>query len=395
MDTNPPLSGIQVVSLEHAIAAPLCTRQLAELGARVIKVERRLNGDFARQYDDRARGLSSHFVWTNRGKQSMTLDLKHDRAESILHRLLPGTDILVQNLAPSAAERIGLTYELLSDRYPQLIVCNISGYGGSGPYAGKKAYDLLVQAEAGFLTVTGTPDEMVKSGISIADIAAGMQAHSAILAALIKRARTNEGSRIDISMLESMVEWMGFPLYYAYEGAPPPNRSGADHASIYPYGAFRTGDQQTLMLGVQNDREWLAFCDLVLALPELAYDARFADNTGRSSNREELRALILKQFANFTARELEERLDRSKIAWARVNEMASVWEHPQLTALQRIVEIDTPNGPIRSFRSPGNNNSYEPQAGAVPSLGEHTDSILTELGFNKTDIDQFRSEEVI
>lgn len=395
MDNSPPLAGIQVVSIEHAIAAPLCTRQLAELGARVIKIERRLTGDFARAYDTRTKGLSSHFVWTNRGKESLTLDLKAQQARNIVGRLLENTDVLVQNLAPSAAARMGLSFEDLHNTYPGLIVCNISGYGDSGPYADKKAYDLLVQAEAGFLSVTGTPDQMAKSGISIADIAAGMQALSAILAALLKRNRTDTGSKIDISMLEAMVEWMGFPLYYAYEGAAPPSRTGTDHASIYPYGAFATGDDKVIMIGLQNEREWQVFCNEIIGQPELATDERFANNTLRSSNREQLQKLVQAQFALLPADQLVAKLDQAGIACANVNDMAAVWNHPQLQALKRIVEIETPNGPVKSFRSPGNNNSFQHKTGKVPDIGEHSMSILLELGFKANDIAQLKAEQVI
>ncbi|MBT8146523.1 MAG: CoA transferase [Gammaproteobacteria bacterium] len=395
MDNSLPLAGIQVVSIEHAIAAPLCTRQLAELGARVIKIERRLTGDFARAYDTRTKGLSSHFVWTNRGKESLTLDLKTQQAQTILGRLLENTDVLVQNLAPSAAARMGLTFEDLHETHPGLIVCNISGYGGSGPYADKKAYDLLVQAEAGFLSVTGTADQMAKSGISIADIAAGMQAHSAILAALLKRNRTDTGSRIDISMLEAMVEWMGFPLYYAYEGAAPPSRTGTDHASIYPYGAFATGDDKVIMVGLQNEREWQVFCNEIIGQPELRTDERFASNTLRSNNRELLRQIVQAQFIRLPADQLVAKLDQAGIACANVNDMTAVWNHPQLHALKRIVEIETPNGPVKSFRSPGNNNSFQHKTGSVPDIGEHSMSILAELGFEENDIAQLKAKQVI
>jgi len=395
MNNSLPLAGVQVISIEHAIAAPLCTRQLAELGARVIKIERRLSGDFARVYDSRVKGLSSHFVWTNRGKESLTLDLKKQFAQNILHRLLENTDVLVQNLAPSAAVRMGLAFEDLHEPYPGLIVCNISGYGNSGPYADKKAYDLMVQAEAGFLSVTGTPELMAKSGISIADIAAGMQAQAAILAALVKRSKSGIGSKIDISMLEAMVEWMGFPLYYAYDGAQPPARTGTDHASIYPYGAFETGDGKVVMVGLQNEREWQVFCSDVLDQPELATDERFSTNMLRSNNRDQLKQLIQQEFALLTAEQLVAKLDQAKIACANVNDMAAVWNHPQLHALQRIVEIDTPNGPVKSFRSPGNNNSYQGQSGKVPDIGEHSDSILAELGFEDNEIAHLKTEEVI
>lgn len=395
MDNSPPLAGIQVVSIEHAIAAPLCTRQLAELGARVIKIERRKTGDFARDYDSRVKGLSSHFVWTNRGKESVTLDLKKREAQRILHKLLERADILVQNLAPSAASRLGLGYENLLESYPQLIVCNISGYGESGPYADRKAYDLLVQAEAGFLSVTGTPDLMAKSGISIADIAAGMQAQAAILAALIKRSKTGSGCKINISMLEAMVEWMGFPLYYAYDGAEPPVRSGNDHASIYPYGAFTTSDEKIVMVGLQNEREWQVFCGEVLQQPDLTSDARFHTNSLRSNNREALRRIIQKQFSALSAEQLIAKLDQARIACANVNDMAAVWRHPQLRALQRIVEVGTPNGPVESFLPPGNNSSFQCQPGAVPDIGQHSVPILAELGFTENEIAHFETEEII
>ena len=299
-----PLDGITVVTLEHAIAAPFCTRQLADLGARVIKVERPLVGDFARAYDERVRGLASHFVWSNRSKESLTLDVKHPEAGAILAKLLEGADVLVQNLAPGAAARLGLSYDALHEKHPRLIVCDISGYGSDGPYRDKKAYDLLIQAESGFLSVTGSPDEPAKAGCSIADIAAGMYAYTSILAALIQRGRTGQGCRIGISMLESMVEWMGYPLYYAFDGATPPPRAGAAHATIYPYGPFPAGDGKTVMLGLQNEREWVAFCERVLERPELATDARFASNSRRVAARDELRAIIVDAFAQLTAEQL-------------------------------------------------------------------------------------------
>ncbi|MFP5405315.1 MAG: CaiB/BaiF CoA transferase family protein, partial [Gammaproteobacteria bacterium] len=264
------LDGITVVTLEHAIAAPFCTRQLADLGARVIKVERPGVGDFARAYDQRVRGMASHFVWTNRSKESLTLDLKHAQAPAILEKLLEGADVLVQNLAPGAAARLGLSFDALHERHRRLIVCDISGYGGDGPYRDKKAYDLLIQSESGFVSITGSPDEPAKAGCSIADIAAGMYAYSNILAALIERGRTGEGKHIEVSMLESMVEWMGYPLYYAFDGAEPPPRAGAAHATIYPYGPFTAGDGKVVMMAIQNEREWACFCERFLERPELA-----------------------------------------------------------------------------------------------------------------------------
>jgi itaconate CoA-transferase len=290
---------------------------------------------------------------------------------------------------------MGLDFEQLSKQYEKLIVCNISGYGPDGPYRNKKAYDLLVQAEAGFLSITGTQNEMVKSGISIADIAAGMQAQTAILAALIQRSKTNKGSNIDISMLEAMVEWMGFPLNYAYDGASAPERTGSDHASIYPYGAFATRDEKVIMLGLQNEREWAAFCESVLERPDLTSNPRFAKNVSRSSNREALKKIIEEKFSNFTSQEVASKLDQAQIAFASVNDMPEVWDHPQLRALNRLIDTKTPQGTVKSFKPPGNNSSYEPSLGPVPALGEHTADILADLGFDASEIKRFQENEVV
>ena len=395
MKNSPPLTGITVLAIEHAIAAPLCTRQLAELGARVIKVERRLGGDFARHYDSRAGGECSHFVWTNRSKESLTLDLKHEAAQEVIQRLLARADVLVQNLAPNAASRMGLDFDSLHEQFPGLIVCNISGYGEGGPYADKKAYDLLVQAEAGFLTVTGTPSEMAKSGISIADIAAGMQAHSAVLGALIQRSRTGEGSRIDISMLEAMVEWMGFPLYYAYDGQEAPPRSGTDHASIYPYGVFKTGDDQAILIGLQNEREWQAFCCNVLGDSHLQGDPRFSSNEARSVNRLALRTLVQARFERLNHDEVGRLLDSARIAFATVNDMKAVWQHPQLHALDRLASVETEQGALSYLKPPAQNSDFEHKVTAVPALGQHTDQILSEIGFNQTEIQVLRKKQVV
>ena len=345
-----PLQGITVVTLEHAIAAPFATRQLADLGARVIKIERPGVGDFARGYDERVRGLASHFVWTNRSKESLTLDVKHPEAQKLLMRLiLEEADVVVQNLAPSAAARLGLSYEALSEAKPGIIVCDISGYGSDGPYRDKKAYDLLIQSEAGFVSVTGTPDTPSKAGPSIADIAAGMYAYTNILAALMHRQQTGQGQRIDISMLEALGEWMNYPLYYAFEGAAPPARTGASHATIYPYGPFAAGDGKTVMLGLQNEREWKVFCEKVLLQPELASEDRFSSNAKRSAQRTELSALILQAFSSQTAAQVAQRLEDAGIANAQVNTMAEVWEHPQLKARQRWTTVDTPKGHVLSL----------------------------------------------
>ncbi|HBP6462397.1 TPA: CoA transferase [Pseudomonas aeruginosa] len=388
-----PLDGITVVSLEHAIAAPFCTRQLADLGARVIKIERPGVGDFARGYDERVNGLSSHFVWTNRSKQSLSLDLKQAEALPLLEKLLEGADVLVQNLAPGAATRLGLSYEALRERFPRLIVCDISGYGEGGPYEKKKAYDLLIQSEGGFLSVTGGagPNEMAKAGCSIADIAAGMYAYSGILSALLLRERTGEGSRIDVSMLESLVEWMGYPMYYAYQDAPPPPRAGASHATIYPYGPFPAGDGGTVMLGLQNEREWRAFCDKVLRQPELADDERFSANFKRSANRDALRALIVEAFASLPAAEVVARLEQAQIANAHVNDMAGVWAHPQLQARQRWTSIDSPAGRLPALFPPASSSAFVPRMDAVPALGGDSDALLAELGCTAADIQRLRA----
>ena len=390
-----PLDGITVVTLEHAIAAPFCTRQLADLGARVIKVERPGSGDFARAYDERVRGMASHFVWTNRSKESLTLDVKHPQAQQVLLQLLEGADVLVQNLAPGAAARLGMSFEALHEKYPRLIVCDISGYGDDGPYRDRKAYDLLIQSESGFLSVTGSADEPAKAGCSIADIAAGMYAYSSILAALLQRGKTGQGSRIDVSMLESMVEWMSYPLYYAFDGATPPPRAGAAHATIYPYGPFPAGDGKTVMLGLQNEREWNAFCKLVLLQPELAIDERFSSNARRTVNRDALCALIGQAFGSLSADQAIGRLEEAQIANAHVNDMHDVWKHPQLQARGRWTEVATPGGPIPALLPPGRTDAYAPRMDAVPGLGQHTDAILAELGWKPDDIAALRRENAV
>ncbi|PVE07940.1 CaiB/BaiF CoA-transferase family protein [Limnohabitans sp. Rim28] len=390
-----PLDGITVVSLEHAIAAPFCTRQLADLGARVIKIERPGAGDFARAYDTRVRGQSSHFVWTNRSKESLTLDLKNPEAMAVLSSLLQSADVLVQNLAPGAAARMGLSFEALSPAHPKLIVCDISGYGEDGPYRDKKAYDLLIQSEAGMLSITGTPEDPSKTGNSIADIAAGMYAYSNILSALLLRGKTGQGSHIDVSMLEALAEWMGYPLYYAYDGATPPPRSAASHASIYPYGPFAAGDGGTVMLGLQNEREWKVFCEVVLGDAALANDPRFCTNALRSDNRAQLKQLIVGMFARMTTPEVEARLDQAQIANARMNDMAGLWAHPQLKSRERWQDVGSPAGNISALLPPGRNNRYDYRMDPVPAVGEHTEAILRELGLDDAAVQALRTNKAI
>ncbi|MBE2264388.1 MAG: CoA transferase [Burkholderiaceae bacterium] len=390
-----PLDGITVVSLEHAIAAPFCTRQLADLGARVIKVERPGVGDFARAYDTRVRGEASHFVWTNRSKESLTLDLKNPDALAVLLRLLEKADVLVQNLAPGAAARMGLSFDALKAAHPKLIVCDISGYGEDGPYRDKKAYDLLIQSEAGFLSVTGTPETPAKAGNSVADIAAGMYAYTSVLSALLLRGRTGQGSHIDVSMLESLAEWMSYPMYYAFDGAPPPPRTGASHASIYPYGPFAVGDGGTVMLGLQNEREWKLFCEVALQDAALATDPRFDSNARRNENREALKAIILETFAALTTAEVLARLDAAPIANARMNDMAGLWAHPQLAARGRWATVGSPGGDIAALLPPGRSNAFDYRMDAVPAVGAHTDAILHELGHGDAAIAALREAGAI
>ena len=390
-----PLDGVTVVSLEHAIAAPFCTRQLADLGARVIKVERPEVGDFARAYDTRVRGEASHFVWTNRSKESITLDLKQPEAVDVLMQLLADADVLVQNLAPGASARMGLSFEALRARYPKLIVCDISGYGADGPYRDKKAYDLLIQSEAGFLSITGTPETPSKSGNSIADIAAGMYAYTNILSALILRGRTGEGSHIDVSMLEALGEWMGFPMYYAFEGQTPPARSGASHAAIYPYGPFQAGDGSAIVLGLQNEREWKLFCETVMQDAALATDPRFDSNAHRHENRTELKAIIDACFAKLTTAEVCERLDQAPIANARMNDMDGLWAHPQLAARQRWQTVGSPAGDIPALLPPGKNSAFTYRMDPIPKLGAHTEAILKSLGHSAEAIANLRAKKAI
>lgn len=389
-----PLRGLTVVALEQAIAAPYATRQLADLGARVIKVERPGVGDFARGYDHRVNGLSSHFVWVNRNKESLTLDLKHAFGRDVLRRLLATADVFVQNLAPGAAARLGLDADTLHAANPRLIVCDISGYGRGGPYEEMKAYDLLVQSEAGLVSVTGTSGEMAKVGISVADIAAGMHAYSGVLAALLERGRTGRGSVVDVSMLESTVEWMGFPLYYAYQGAPPPPRAGAAHATIYPYGPFEARDGRVVMMSIQNEREWARFCDRFLGRPELADDPDYAGNARRNAHRAVLGSIITARFKELTGAEAAALLAAVPVAHGCVNSMAEVWAHPQLAARGRWHQVDTPTGPIPALAPPGLVDPA-PRMDPVPALGEHTRSILAELGLAADDIDDLVAAGVV
>ncbi len=390
-----PLEGITVLSLEQAVAAPFATRQLADLGARVIKIERPGVGDFARSYDATVRGESSHFVWLNRSKESLTLNVKHPDAVEVLRRLLNRADVFVQNLAPGATGRLGLSADVLRRTYPRLVVCEISGYGSSGPYRDRKAYDLLVQAEAGLLSITGTAEEPVKVGISVADIAAGMYAYSGVLTALLMRQRTGEGAALEVSMLEALGEWMSYPMYYGVYGGTAPQRSGARHAVIAPYGPFAGGDGEVVYLGIQNEREWQAFCTDVLGRPELAADPRFASNASRVEHRSALDAEIESVFAHLSTPDIVDRLDEAHIANARLRTVQQLADHPQLAARARWRQVDTPAGPIRAAVPAAALSGVEPVMGPVPALGAHTDVILGDLGFDAMTIAGWRDEGVV
>jgi itaconate CoA-transferase len=378
-----PLEGIMVVSLEQAVAAPFATRQLADMGARVIKVERPGTGDFARSYDTLVQGLSSHFVWINRSKESISLDLKQENAHHILNRLVERADVFVQNLAPGATERLGFGTDELRKRHPKLIVCDVSGYGASGPYRDKKAYDLLVQCEAALVSVTGTPETPSKSGIAVADIAAGMYAFSSILAALFRRERRGEGASIEVSLFEALAEWMGFPAYYAMYGDKEPPRSGASHASIAPYGPFACAGGEVIFLGIQNEREWEKFCEVVLERAELTEDARFSTNSERLANREALDREIEKTFGRLSAEELIEKLEEAGIANARLRSVREFLDHPQLRARDRWREVGSPAGTLHALLPPGLPADAEPVMNPIPEVGQHTDSILAELGYDR------------
>jgi itaconate CoA-transferase len=390
-----PLSGITVVALEQAVAAPFATRQLADLGARVIKVERPGGGDFARSYDTVAKGLSSHFVWLNRTKESITLDLKKQGTRGVMERLLARADVFVQNLAPGAAGRLGFGAAVLRDKHPRLIVCDVSGYGSSGPYKDKKAYDLLVQCEAGLVSITGTPNTPSKVGIAVADIAAGMYAYSGILAALLRRERTGEGAALEVSLFEALAEWMGFPAYYALYGGSEPPRSGARHASIAPYGPFECGDGEAVFFGIQNEREWRRFCEAVLGRPEVASDELFENNSRRVENRETLEEEISAVFGGISSEEAIQRLENAGIANARMRTVRGLLEHPQLAARDRWREVGSQSGPLQVLLPPGTPTDAEPVMAPIPAVGEHTDTILRELGYEEETVAALRREGAI
>ena len=381
-----PLEGVTVVTLEHAVAGPFCTRQLADLGARVVKVERPDGGDLGRGYDRTVHGLASYFVWLNRGKESVTLDVKHPAGAEVLARLVARADVVVQNLAPGAAARLGLDHPTLAARHPRIIVADISGYGDGGPYQHKKAYDLLIQAEAGLVGVTGTADHPSRCGASIADIASGMYAYSGILTALLVRERTGKGTRVAVAMLEALAEWMSQPLYYGHYGRAPPPRTGATHPTIAPYGPHRAGDGREVIFGLQNEREWATFCSEVLGRPDLIRDPRFDSNSGRVAHRGELTPVIEERFSTLSAPQVVALLDRHGIANGRINDVDAVVAHPQLEARERWRTVETGAGPMRALLPPANLDGVDPVMGDVPRLGQHTDAVLGWAGYGPAEI---------
>lgn len=390
-----PLDGVTVVAVEQAVAAPFASRQLADLGARVIKVERPGSGDFARGYDGTVKGLSSHFVWTNRSKQSLTLDLKRAEAAEALRRLIARSDVFLHNLAPGAMARLGFASDALRAAQPRLVTCEISGYGSSGPYRDKKAYDLLVQSEAGLVSITGTEDTPSKVGISIADIAAGMYAFSGILAALLRRERTGEGGALEVSLFDALAEWMGYPAYFTAYGGAAPARTGARHAAIAPYGPYAAADGKVVYLGIQNEREWLRFCEQVLAQPALAADPRFQSNASRVEHLDALNAVIAESFSQSPAAEIVARLEAGGIANARMNTVEEFLDHPQLAARGRWREVGSPVGTLRALAPPIDLDDADAPMSPIPALGEHTDAILRELGYEAKIIAEWRAAGIV
>jgi itaconate CoA-transferase len=391
---KPPLQGVTVVAIEQAVAGPFATRQLADLGARVIKIERPDGGDFARGYDTSVKGMASHFVWLNRSKESLTLDLKRPEAAAVLHRLLDGADVFLQNPAPGAVDRLGLGAEALRTRYPRLVICNLSGYGTSGPYADKKAYDLIIQSEVGMLSVTGTEATPSKVGVSIADISAGMYAYSGILTALLARKDTGQGTVVDVALIDTLGEWMGYAAYYTEYGGAQPPRTGASHATIAPYGPYRTCDG-SIIVAAHSSREWAEFCARVLQQPALAEDARFQTNVLRVQHRDALTSAIEAVLTRLPSAEVLRRLEAASIANARVNTIQDYLEHPQLAARECWREVDSPVGPIRALVPPVRMANVAPAMGSIPALGQHSRAILEELQFDQPTIAQWAATGVI
>jgi itaconate CoA-transferase len=394
VDQGLPLEGITVVALEQAVAGPLATRQLADLGARVIKIERREVGDFARGYDHAVHGTSSYFFWLNRGKESVTLDLKHQRGREVLRRLLERADALVHNLAPGALERIGYDEPSVRVRHPRLVVCGLNGYGSEGPHAGRRAYDLLVQGEVGIPSVTGTPEEGVRVGMSISDIAAGMYAFGSVLAALYHRQRTGRGAWLEVTLLDALTEWVSNALYLDLHGGVPPVRVAFAHPTLAPYGRYACADGD-IAIGVQNDREWVRLATVLLERPELGSDERYATNIARTARREEVDRMVGEAVGRLSEAEAIERLEEAGVAYGRLNDMAHLAQHPQFAARGRWTDVEVPGGRARALRPPLALDGRDAPMDAVPALGQHTDAVLGWLGYDGDAVERLHADGVV
>jgi crotonobetainyl-CoA:carnitine CoA-transferase CaiB-like acyl-CoA transferase len=390
-----PLAGIRVLALELAVAGPLCTRHLADLGAEVIKIERPGAGDFARGYDKAVDGMSSYFFWLNRGKRSITLDVKHPAAHDILDRLLGSSDVLVQNLGPGAIDRLGFAPATLRERYPSLVICSVSGYGSGGPYEQRKAFDLLLQGETGVIATTGRGDDLAKVGISVGDVGAGVYGAMSVLAALYERQSTGQGRIVETSLFDALSEWMGYPAYYTKYGGSPPARAGVRHATVVPYGSYRCGDGQAVLLAVQTEAQWASFCSVVCGHREWIEDERFNSSPNRRINRDVLETLIEDALAAFDRAEVTRRLEAADVPYGDLNEVEQFVAHPQLTGRDRWREVETPAGPLQALLPPMNLEGFEANMGPIPAVGEHTDQILAELGFSESEIERLHAERAV
>jgi itaconate CoA-transferase len=391
-----PLSGMRVIALEQAVAGPLCSRHLADLGAEVIKIERPDGGDFARRYDTAVKGESSYFVWLNRNKRSLSLNVKHPESREILRRLLEGADVFLQNLGPGAVDRLGLGPAELRERYPRLVICNISGYGSGGPYETRKAFDLLLQGETGVIATTGNGDEMAKLGISVGDIGAAMYGVIGILAALVERGKTGQGKVVETSLFDALAEWMGYPALYQLYSGKPPARAGTRHATVVPYGSYRCGDGQLVLFAVQTEAQWRSFCEVACERPEWVADERFNTSSNRRVNRDILEGMIEQEaFAGLTREQVTDRLEAADIPYGDLNEISQFLEHPQLSGRDRWREVDSAVGPLKAILPPFTIEGFESPMNPIPTVGQQTDEILASLGYGSDDINHLHRDGAV